>query len=211
MNTKVVNQKIRDIANNFQDKIELGVHFHRKTQNMSEWRYQYELEHMIEDDVWPLFSLVNIGGGVPSTYANTNEKVIAGILNTIGELKEWLHEKNCKLILEPGRAIAAPAGKLITTIKAIYDNTIIIDASVYNADMDALIVPVKLLVENEVSKEEGKPYIIKGETPCSLDLFRYRVYLKDPKQGDELVFLNAGAYNFTTDFVDLEKIQTVIE
>jgi ornithine decarboxylase len=76
--------------------------------------------------------------------------------------------------------------------------------------MDALIVPVKLLVENELNKNEpeAQPYVIKGITPCSMDLFRYRVYLKNPKMGDTLIFLNAGAYNFSTDFCDLDKIET---
>ena len=41
-----------------------------------------------------------------------------------------------------------------------------------------------------------------------MDLFRYRAYLKNLKVGDKLVFLNVGAYNFTTDFCDLEKIET---
>jgi len=47
-------------------------------------------------------------------------------------------------------------------------------------------------------------------TPCSMDLFRYKAYLDNPKVGDELVFLNAGAYNFTSDFCDLEKIETIV-
>ena len=51
---------------------------------------------------------------------------------------------------------------------------------------------------------------LQGITPCSMDLFRYRVYLKNPKIGDELIFLNAGAYNFTTDFCDLEKLKVEI-
>ena len=92
----------------------------------------------------------------------------------------------------------------------MHENNITINASVYNSDMDALIVPVKLKIENELSKEQGKPFVIKGITPCSLDLFRYRVYLNNPKIGDKIIFLNAGAYNFTTDFCDLEKIETEI-
>jgi ornithine decarboxylase len=95
-----------------------------------------------------------------------------------------------------------------TKIIGIYENNIIVDASVYNSDLDALIVPVKLKVEGEL--EKGTPYVIKGVTPCSLDLFRYRVYLENPKVGDELTFLNAGAYNFTTDFCNLEKLENEI-
>lgn len=208
MKAEIVNKKIKELRNNIKI-MNLGIHFHRKTQNMSEWNLKYELEHTLEKDVLELIDIINIGGGLPSEYANTNVDVLESIFKKITELKEWLNSYNIKMMIEPGRFIAAPAGKLITYIKAVYENNIIVDASVYNSDMDAIIVPVKLLVEGEL-KGEGKPYVIKGCTPCSMDLFRYRVYLNEPKVGDEIVFLNAGAYNFTSDFCDLEKLETEV-
>lgn len=214
MTSDIIIRRIRELKNHPRIN-QLGIHFHRKTQNLAEWNYAYELSQIFPPDVFESIQVINMGGGLPSEYANTNVNVFPGIFTKITEFKSWLREKEIKLILEPGRFIAAPAGKLHTTIIAIYDNNIIINASVYNSDMDALIVPVKLLVEGELTKEEaterqGKPYVIKGITPCSLDLFRYRVYLNNPKVGDRLVFLNAGAYNFTADFCDLEKIETEI-
>ena len=79
-------------------------------------------------------------------------------------MKKFLNEKDVKLMMEPGRFIAAPPGKLRTTIIGIHENTIIVDASVYNGDLDAIVVPVKLLVEGELPKGEGKQYIVKGVT-----------------------------------------------
>ena len=210
MTAKVINERIEQLSQH--DKIEeLGIHFHRKTQNMSEWNYIYELSTNIEKEVLQKISWINMGGGLPSEYANTNVKVISGILEKIKEFREWLSLNEIKLMLEPGRFIAAPAGKLITKIIGIHDNNIIVNASVYNTDMDALIVPVKLLVEGELSQGEGKSFVIKGITPCSMDLFRYRVWLNNPKVGDELVFLNAGAYNFSTNFCDLEELETEVK
>ena len=159
-------------------------------------------------DILEKITIINMGGGLPSEYANTNVNVLQSIFRKITEFKDWLQINNIKLIIEPGRFIAAPAGKLHTTITAIYENNIIVNASVYNTDMDALIVPVKLLVKNELKK--GTPYAIKGITPCSLDLFRYRVYLDNPQVNQQLTFLNAGAYNFTTDFCNLDTIETEI-
>jgi ornithine decarboxylase len=214
MKAEVINKRIRELRNN--SKInKLGIHFHRKTQNMAEWKLQYELSNILEEDVLEMIDLINIGGGLPSEYANTNVKVLAGIFSRITELKEWLQQKKIQLIIEPGRFIAAPAGKLITQIISIHENNIIVNASVYNSDMDAVIVPVKLLVDGELSQEEARekeaqPFVIKGITPCSMDLFRYRVYLDNPKIGDQLVFINAGAYNFTTNFCDLEEIETEV-
>jgi ornithine decarboxylase len=214
MTSEVINKRIRELRNN--SKInQLGIHFHRKTQNMAEWKLQYELSNILEEDVLEMLDLVNIGGGLPSEYANTNVAVLPGIFSRIIELKDWLHQNEIQLMIEPGRFIAAPAGKLVTIIISIHENNIIVNASVYNSDMDAVIVPVKLLVEGELSQEEARekeaqPFVIKGVTPCSMDLFRYRVYLNNPKVGDQLVFLNAGAYNFTTNFCDLEEIETEV-
>lgn len=207
MNIEAVKKYVLELKDNH--KIgSLGIHFHRKTQNVAEWNLTYELQDLFNDEELAAIDVVNIGGGLPSDYANTNKKVIESIFRRIAEAKTFLNSKNIKLMVEPGRYIAAPSGKLHTEILSIYENNIIVNVSVYNSDMDALIVPVKLLVEGELERGEGEAYVLKGITPCSLDLFRYRVYLKDPKVGDELVFLNAGAYNFTTDFVDLEKIET---
>ena len=205
MASEVIKQRIKELQDH-KNIEKLGLHFHRKTQNMSEWNYKYELETL--EEILPLIDIVNMGGGLPSEYANTNVDVINSIFNKIQEFRTWLKEFDIQLMVEPGRFIAAPSIKLITKIVGLHDNNIIVDASVYNTDMDALIVPVKLLVEGE--KKEGTPYVIKGITPCSMDLFRYRVYLDDPKVGDELTFLNAGAYNFTTEFCDLDKIETEV-
>lgn len=209
----IVNKRILQISkdNDLMKNIDgLGVHFHRKTQNMSEWNLIYEISNMLSKEVLEVISSINIGGGLPSEYANTNINVLNSIFRKITELKEWMNNQGIKLIIEPGRFISAPAAKLVTSIVGIYENNIIVNASVYNSDMDAIIVPVKLLVEGELEKNEGTLYAIKGITPCSLDLFRYRVYLDEKKVGDELVFLNAGAYNFTSDFCDLDKIETKI-
>jgi ornithine decarboxylase len=215
MRSEIVNKRIKEIKNNekLKDKINhLGIHFHRKTQNMAEWDYASEIIDVIDNDTLRMIDIINMGGGLPSDYANTNSNVLPTIINKIKEFKKTINNYTINLIIEPGRFIAAPACKLMTTIIGIHENNIIVNASVYNADMDALIVPVKLLVEGELQKDDpdAQPYVIKGSTPCSMDLFRYRVYLKNPKVGDTLTFLNAGAYNFSTDFCDLEKIKTEI-
>lgn len=213
MDSATINKRIREIRNDkaLEGKIKvLGIHFHKKTQNLSEWNLQFELEQLLEKEVLEKIDLVNMGGGLPSEYANTNMDVLPSIFEKILSFKKWLNEKGKKLMIEPGRFIAAPSCRLVTKIIRVYENTVVVDASVYNSDLDAVIVPVKLMVENELEKGKGKPFVIKGATPCSMDLFRYRVYLDEPKEGEEIVFLNAGAYNFTTDFCDLERIKTII-
>ena len=68
--------------------------------------------------------------------------------------------------------------------------------------MDTFVAHIRLLVEGE--QENGYAYIIKGITPDSLDIFRYNVYLKEkPKVGDKIVFLNAGAYNYSSNYFNI--------
>ncbi len=195
---------------------EIGIHFHRKTQNMSEWGILEELEETFDEDFFRTIAVMNVGGGIPSAYANTNIKVFDGILARIERLHAWCQEREIFMAMEPGRAIAAPAGELRTKIVCIHGDTLIVDASVYNGDLDALIVPVKLLVKGEFDDEtarrtSARKYVIKGITPCSLDIFRYRVFLEEKKPGDTLVFLNAGAYNFASDFCSQEPLKVLVK
>ncbi len=224
MYSNVINKRINEISKDklLREKIHtLGAHFHRKTQNMAEWNLVYELENDLTEQTLDLIDVINIGGGLPSEYANTNTKVIHIIKNKILELRKFLNNKSIKLMIEPGRVISAPSTRLITEIIGIYDNNIIVNASVYNTDLDALIVPVKLKVKDEYFKEETdieiekkkkniQAYTIKGMTPCSLDLFRYRVYLEKKKIGDKIIFLNAGAYNFSSEFCNLKQLESEI-
>jgi ornithine decarboxylase len=200
-----INELILQLKNNkYINK--LGVHFHRKTQNLAEWSLIRELEQSINKDSWDIISYLNIGGGIPVEYKNTNPSIIENIYDKIKDLKDFVNKKNIKLICEAGRSIAAPSGKLITNIVNIVDNNIFIDASVYNCSMDTIVTQIKLLVEGENKNQNGKPYVIKGATPASEDIFRYRVYFdKDLKIGDQIVFLNAGSYIYYSDLFNLEK------
>jgi len=204
--TSRVNELLKELRGN--NNIEkLGIHFHRKTQNVSEWNLKEELEDSIED--FSLIDLVNIGGGIPAEYKNFRTEVKNHIFNKIKELRTFLNEKNIKMIVEPGRAIAAPSVKLECEVINVYDNNVIVSASVYNSAMDTFVAHIRLLVENE--KEEGHHYTIKGFTPDSLDIFRYKVYFnKELKVGDNIVFLNAGAYNYSSNYFNLDKVETEI-
>ncbi|MDO8740533.1 MAG: decarboxylase [Candidatus Woesearchaeota archaeon] len=207
MESKLINEKIIELKNN-KNIEKIGIHVHRKTQNVSEWSLKYELSEALDEKTLKLLDIVCIGGGIPGNYKNVSDKSIEYVFNKIAEVKEWLSSYNIKTLIEPGRFLAAYPVTLETEIINIVGNTIIVNCSVYNSAMDTIIVPIKLLVKGEL--EGGEAYTIKGYTPCSLDIFRYKVFLKNPKIGDKIIFLNAGAYNFSTDFCNLEKLETII-
>jgi len=205
--SKEINRLIKELKDNpLIEKI--GVHFHRKTQNLSEWSLLDEINTSLEKETLKSIDFLDIGGGLPVLYKNINPRAISLIYEKLVELKSFLNNLNIKLLTEPGRSIAAPSGKLITTIKNIIDNTLFIDASLFNCSMDTLVAHIKLLVEGESDVDKGKAYTIKGLTPASEDIFRYRVYFKEgyvPKIGDNVIFLNAGAYIYYTDLFNLER------
>ncbi|MFA5406865.1 MAG: decarboxylase [Candidatus Nanoarchaeia archaeon] len=202
--------RANELINEFSTKSyinDLGIHFHRKTENVGEWAFLDELKDSI--NCWDKIKIVNIGGGLPVKYANVKDFNIKIILNQVLELKSFLDSKNIQLMIEPGRYISAPAIKLVTEIINIADNNLFINCSVYNSFPDTLFYSLRLPVADETIT--GKQYLIKGNTACSLDIFRYKFfYQHEPKIGDQLVFLNAGAYNFYTDFMGLEPLETEI-
>ncbi|HDD72555.1 MAG TPA: decarboxylase [Candidatus Aenigmarchaeota archaeon] len=207
MDSKKVNEWLSKLRGEKNIKT-LGIHFHRKTQNVSEWSLIEELSESVRKDVMEGIDMVNMGGGFPVRYKNVSDSNLDHIFKKVAEFRNWLSEYDINLMAEPGRFIAAPSVKLETYIKLIIGRNIIVDCSVYNSAMDTLIEPLKLLVEGEL--ERGESYTIKGCTPCPMDIFRYNVKLRKPKVGDKIIFLNAGAYNFSTDFCNLEKLETVI-
>ncbi|MBU0758272.1 MAG: decarboxylase [Nanoarchaeota archaeon] len=206
MYSKKINELVPILKENKSIK-KLGIHFHRKTQNVSEWDLLEELKNSIDD--WDKIDIVNVGGGIPAEYKNFRPEAFRSIFAGIDELKEWLNNKGIEMIIEPGRAIAAKPIKLEAEIINLYDSTIVVDCSIFNSCLDTWISNIRLLVEGE--SDSGKAYTIKGITPDSADILRYKVHLEqEPKTGDRIVFTNAGAYNFHTDFCNLKKLETVV-
>jgi ornithine decarboxylase len=75
----------------------------------------------------------------------------------------------------------------------------------------SILTGTKMLLDEELGDgEDGDYYLIKGNSPTRDDIFRYKVKLNSPKVGDTLTFLNAGAYNYTTDFFGFKKLETKI-
>jgi len=207
-NTNVANDLIKEYSDRKYLK-NIGIHFHRKTENVSEWNMLEELQESF--DCWDKINIVNIGGGLPIEYKSVKDFNMEFIFNQIKKLKEFLDEKNIKLIVEPGRFICGPSIRLECEIINVVDRNIFVNCSVYNSFPDTIFYGLKLLVENESEDDNLRPYLIKGNTACSVDIFRYKVrFDKEPVIGDKIVFLNAGAYNFHTNFMWLDEIETVI-
>lgn len=205
-----VNSIINGLKNNHLVN-KLGIHIHRKSQNTSEWNIKEELEDSLSKESLKRINIVNFGGGLPIRYKSYTAEVLPYIFKKIKEAKNWLKEKNIESYIEPGRFIAGPAVNLVTEIIQTYDNIIVINTSLYNCALDTHLTETKMIVENELDDdEEGGYYLIKGNSPTRDDIFRYKVKLKKPEVGNRLIFLNAGAYNYSTSFCGFKKLETKI-
>ncbi len=206
---KVNSLIVREKDNPCLEKI--GVHIHRKSQNTSEWNVVSELKDSLSNEVLNSIDFVNLGGGLPAEYKSYSSDVLPYIFNNIRNVIYWLKEKNIDTFIEPGRFIAAPCVKLETTIIQIQENNIILNTTLYNCALDTLLTGTKMIVEGELlDSEDGEYFLIKGNSPTRDDIFRYKVKLKNPKVGDKIIFLNAGAYNYSTDFFGYKKLETVL-
>ena len=207
MYSREVNNRIAELRGNKNIGV-LGVHFHRKTQNVCEWSIVDELSDALDAKTFEMIDILDIGGGLPVRYRNYTDLNIEGIFEKIKVVRKWLSGYGVKLMMEPGRFVAGPAVRLLARIKKVYDNNVIVNCSVYNSSVDTIAANVKLLIEGEL--DGGHAYTVKGRTPCSMDIFRYRVFLDNPKDGDEIVFVNAGAYNYSSDFCSLSKLDVKV-
>jgi ornithine decarboxylase len=211
MPSKEINDLILKLkGNNNLDKI--GVHIHRKSQNTSEWEIKSELEDSLSDETLEVVDFVNFGGGLPIEYKSYSASTMNYILNKLLEAREFLEIHDIKSYIEPGRFLAGPSVKLITEIIQVQGSTLVLNTTIYQCALDTVLTGTKMIVEEETSENSDDVgfYLLKGNSPTRDDIFRYRVGLpiKKARVGGRVVFLNAGAYNYTTDFFGYHKLKT---
>ena len=152
-------------------------------------------EQLISRDV--IVEHINIGGGLGVTYEDEmpptpNELILA--------VKEKLHGLDLKIVVEPGRSIAANAGILVTKVEYLKNheekNFAIIDGAMNDLIRPALygawqkIVPVK-----KAAGSESTAYDIVGPICESADALGKNRSL-NINAGDLLAIKSAGAYGF---------------
>lgn len=208
MKVKEVQEHILRLRKN-KNIVKLGVHFHRKTQNVSEWNLKQEVAQSLGDEYLSQIDIMNLGGGLPGNYKNIHDKSLDGIFKKVNDLKEYISSYNIEMFIEPGRFVASPSVNLECQIISICNNTLFLNVSIFNGMLDTVVANVKLFVEGEF--DQGKVrWLLKGCTPDSSDILRYSVYLENPEVGQKIIFLNCGAYNFNCNFCALDKIITKI-
>lgn len=203
--------------------LKIGLHNHLSSQNtdIESWRQNLQVIYGLTRDLKEKginLNSLNLGGGFPVSYTKT-----APSLNKIRQIVRRYQQEmrslypDLEFIFEPGRYIVAESVALVTRVmqqKRFSDkNILVVDSSAYNSYMDAMLVglelPCKTINPEKTDNTNTEKYTIRGRSPCSLDILRREVNLPKTEVGDYIIFLNAGAYNFASDFVSLEKPKTI--
>jgi diaminopimelate decarboxylase len=142
---------------------------------------------------------LDLGGGLGVPYINNNapppDPSAYGALAT-----RVTKDANCRLILEPGRLIAANAGILVTRVLYIKKGEAKTFAIV-DAGMNDLIRPALYDSHHEIVRvNEAKPdtprgrYDVVGPVCETSDIFAADREMPELKAGDLIAILTAGAY-----------------
>lgn len=145
---------------------------------------------------YPDIRTVNIGGGLPVAYEpNETVPTFADFADVLTPLLRGYH-----VLLEPGRAIIADAGALITSVIYVKQQAgqtfYITDASMTELIRPALyqarhtIVPVK----RASAETPVRPVTIVGPVCETADVLGREVLLPEMVSGDTLAVLTTGAY-----------------
>ena len=150
--------------------------------------------------------ILNLGGGFGIKY--TPQNVPCALKDVLGAVAAVVDEECAKLniprpfiAIEPGRAIAAPAGITLYTVGAVKDikdvrTYVSVDGgmtdnprySLYGSEYTAVIA-------NKADKAADFKVTIAGRC-CETDLLQENTYIQKPDPGDIMAMLSTGAYNY---------------
>ncbi|MSQ11558.1 MAG: type III PLP-dependent enzyme [Dehalococcoidia bacterium] len=178
-----------------------GVAFHVGSQCTSLESWQNALERasrlwsLARDDGIQL-RLLNIGGGFPAHHQEAVPSV-AEIFAFVFERVARLFPPGVQLEAEPGRALVADAGVLVTSVigKAVRPEGpwLYLDAGVFNGLTEA-VGGIRYRFTANTNHAAPVPWTIAGPTCDSFDVVAKGVLLPEPALGARVFIYPAGAY-----------------
>jgi diaminopimelate decarboxylase len=153
--------------------------------------------------LFPGLKVIDLGGGFKVPYEPDDEETDIALIAT--KLQAYIQShlpeggKQYQLWFEPGKYLVSEAGYLLTKVNVLKDNGGLVFAGV-NSGLNHLIRPMMydayhhvINISNPGAKE--KVYTVTGYI-CETDTFASDRLLHEVREGDYLVFYNAGAYGF---------------
>ena len=152
---------------------------------------------------FPQLEVIDLGGGFKVPYhPNEKETDIADLglqLKNAFEQYPSANEKKLQVWFEPGKFLVSEAGYLLTQVNVVKENGAVAIAGV-NTGLNHLIRPMMYDAYHHITNISNpagveKQYMVTGYI-CETDTFATDRVLNEVREGDYLVFHNAGAYGF---------------
>ena len=158
----------------------------------------FQLAHDFKD-----LKVIDLGGGFKVPYkdgdSETDIDLLAEKVKSGFQKYEEETGRHLQVWFEPGKYLVSEAGYLVTEVNVMKETSATTFASV-NSGFNHLLRPMFYdayhRIEN-ISNVNGNPakYTVVGNI-CETDTFAWQREINEIKEGDLLVFHNAGAYGF---------------
>lgn len=152
---------------------------------------------------FPELQFLDLGGGFKVPYQDGEEgtdiQLLAKEILAFEQKIEQTYQRTFQVWFEPGKFLVSEAGYLLTSVNVLKETSATIFAGV-NSGFNHLIRPMFYEAYHRIrniSNENGviKNYTITGNI-CETDTFAWERPMHEIREGDLLVFDNAGAYGF---------------
>lgn len=152
---------------------------------------------------FPLLEVIDLGGGFKVPYLPGEEGTDIELLGKkVKEEFDWYektYHKKLQVWFEPGKYLVSEAGYFITKVNVVKPAGDILFAGV-NSGLNHFIRPMFYGAYHEIENisnpgAEKRKYNVVGNI-CETDTFAEDRLLPEVREGDFLVFRNAGAYGF---------------
>jgi diaminopimelate decarboxylase len=152
---------------------------------------------------FPDLQVIDLGGGFKVPYEPDGEETdvtaVAKKLKTYLEANLFKPGKKYQLWFEPGKFLVSESGHLVTKVNVLKESHSIVFAGV-DSGLNHLIRPMFYEAYHHIENisnptGEEKIYTVTGYI-CETDTFASDRKLHEVREGDLLVFYNAGAYGF---------------
>ncbi len=152
---------------------------------------------------FPELEVIDLGGGFKVPYhpaEKETDMVELGLkLKKAFEDHPTASNKKLQVWFEPGKFLVSECGYLITQVNVLKENGVVTIAGV-NSGLNHLIRPMMYDAYHHIANisnptGEEKQYMIAGYI-CETDTFATDRLINEIREGDYIVFHNAGAYGF---------------
>ncbi len=140
---------------------------------------------------------VDIGGGLGIAYGEEPAPEFSAYAQ---EVLPWLTGTGARVIVEPGRALLGPVGAFVVKVlyvKRVHDRSfVVVDAGMNDLLRPALYDAYHRIVPIEPRQGARETVDVVGAVCETADTFGRDRLLVDPRPGDLLAILDAGAYGY---------------